>query len=224
MQRTLMILLAVASLGVTVLIAVSVAHQPGPADGLEARSEGPTVFDRPLPLPTFSLTERSRQTVTLADLSGKVWIASFIFTHCPGPCPRITSVMAGLQNELSQHPRWDDLRLVSFSVDPQRDTPERLTEYAGLARADDSHWLFLTGARDEVWTLITQGFKQAVADNPDDPAMPIVHSQSLVLVDQRGRIRGFYPGLDQSSEAGTIAPLVRKKLLDDVERLLSENQ
>src|SRR5262249_55172554 len=80
----------------------------------------------------FSLTECHGQTVTKADLLGKPWVACFIFTRCAGPCPRVSEQMQILQNRL----KGIDVRLVSFSVDPDRDTPEDLRKYAKVYKAD----------------------------------------------------------------------------------------
>jgi protein SCO1 len=150
-------------------------------------------------LPDFSLTERSGRPVTLESLAGKVWINAFIFTYCPGPCPLITMSMEHLQEAL---PEADDLRLVTISVDPWRDTPERLSEYADRHGADPDRWLFLTGEAEAIYSLSVDGFKLA-AGKPDDadidPGHPIVHSTRLTLVDRQGRIRGYYDALDEAA-------------------------
>ena len=145
-------------------------------------------------LPDFSLTERSGQTVTLATLKGKVWIADFIFTHCSGPCPMMTRQMSTLQAELAGEP---DVQLVSFTVDPARDTPARLEEYAQQFRAHPQRWFFLTGDRQTIFNLSTQGFKLATLVEGDEVATtdhPILHSTKFVLVDRAGQIRGYYDG------------------------------
>jgi protein SCO1 len=155
----------------------------------------PTMFN----LPDFALTERSGKPVTLESLAGKVWIAGFIFTYCPGPCPFITMKMQELQEDLAAA---SDLRLVTISVDPWRDTLERLTEYADRHEAHPERWLFLTGQAADIYSLSVDGFKLA-AGKPDDadvdPAHPIVHSTRLTLVDRAGRIRGYYDALDDAA-------------------------
>ncbi|MGH7782572.1 MAG: SCO family protein [Candidatus Binatia bacterium] len=93
-------------------------------------------------LPDFPLVERSGNKITLAGLCGKIWIADFIYTHCTDTCPLQGAGMAKLQD------RWmkeGKLKLVSFSVDPERDTPRLLSEYAKRSKADANRWLFLTG-------------------------------------------------------------------------------
>jgi cytochrome oxidase Cu insertion factor (SCO1/SenC/PrrC family) len=90
-------------------------------------------------IPDFSLTDRSGNTVRLGDLLGKVWIADFVFTHCAGPCPVMSHQMAELQKRIGDA---RDIRLVTITVDPDRDTPEVLRDYANLYGASDTGWLF----------------------------------------------------------------------------------
>jgi protein SCO1/2 len=149
---------------------------------------------RPAPLPTlgavpdFDLVERSGQPVHASDLDGEVWVANFIFTRCPDVCPALTARMARLQNT------GPEMRLVSFSVDPTHDTPAVLADYARRTGAE-ARWLFLTGPRERIATLLRDGFKVAYAD--DGPATaPITHSDRFVLVDRARRIRGYYHGSD----------------------------
>ena len=95
-------------------------------------------------LSDFSLVERSGEALGLADLKGKVWLAGFVFTHCAGPCPLISAQMSALQRPLAE---FEDVRLVSLSVDPERDTPAVLSDYARRYEADPDRWLFLTGKK-----------------------------------------------------------------------------
>ena len=105
-------------------------------------------------VPEFTLTERSGRSVTAGDLRGRVWVANFIFTQCPGVCPALSARMAALQQALRARREsgapGNDVRLVSISVDPTRDTPEVLRRYAARFRADPDDWLFLTGSRGAV--------------------------------------------------------------------------
>jgi protein SCO1/2 len=142
-------------------------------------------------VPDFSLVDRSGNTVTLHDLAGKVWIADFIFTNCAGTCPVITGQMHKLQEALP-----NEIGMVSFTVDPSRDTPEVLAEYARNHNAQEKRWLFLTGEKDTLYNLSIKGFKLALDDTGGTEVEPITHSTRLVLVDQRGQIRGYYGGTD----------------------------
>lgn len=171
--------------------------------------------DRPLPViarvPDFSLTERSGSTVTRADLLGKVWVADFVFTSCAGPCPEMSLRMRSLQETLKDTGR--DVTLVTFTVDPTRDTPKVLARYAEKYGADPTRWLFLTGPDDQtIQDLVKKGFLQALA--PATPDSPIIHSTRFVLIDRRGRIRAAPEGLDVSA---------RDQLLHDLDKLLNED-
>lgn len=142
-------------------------------------------------VPDFTLTDRSGRTVSRTDLAGKVWIADFIFTSCAGTCPSMTANMSKLQKIL---PR--DIRLVSFTVDPTRDTAKVLAEYADHYGADKGRWLFLTGDRRALYDLSIKGFKLAIDDTMGTEAEPITHSTRFALVDRNGQIRGYYSGTE----------------------------
>jgi protein SCO1/2 len=148
-------------------------------------------------VPDFALTERTGSTVSAADLSGRVWIANFVFTRCPDVCPALTARMATLSRALPAGA--DGVRLVSFSVDPGHDTPAVLQAYAARAGAGPD-WLFLTGSRAALATLLRDGFRLAWADG-GPPTAPITHSDRFVLVDRALRIRGYYHGSDPAELA-----------------------
>jgi protein SCO1/2 len=120
----------------------------------------------PLPsftaVPPFALIAQDGRQVTRDDYAGRVWIADFVFTKCPGPCPMLTSHMRQVQDRLVE--RSLDVPLVSFSVDPETDAPEVLTEYGKTFGADFSRWTFLTGDKQEIYDLILHGFLLAVSD------------------------------------------------------------
>lgn len=137
-------------------------------------------------VPEFRLVDRDGSAFGSAQLDGRPWVASFIFTRCPDICPAVTAQMKRVQDGLAGTP------LVSFSVDPAYDTPARLEEYAGHWGAKP-RWHFLTGDRDAISHLLMGGFKVAFADN--GPATnAITHSDRLVLVDGTRHIRGYYHG------------------------------
>src|SRR5579885_2891328 len=142
----------------------------------------------------FSLTERSGRTVTNADLAGKVWVASFVFTRCTGPCPQVTGTVARAQDALRGEP---DVRLVTFTVDPEHDNPDELKNYADHFGADPERWLFLTGSEEKLYALIRTRFHLGVEHNKGndvEPGQAVTHSTRLILVDRRGHIRGYPPG------------------------------
>jgi protein SCO1/2 len=159
----------------------------------------------PLPVlgqvPDFALVERSGESVTLASLRGKVWLADFVYSTCPGPCPAITTNVAALQGDaLAIGP---DVRLVSFSIDPAKDTPEVLRKYAEAYGATD-RWLFLTGDPAKVETLVTKGFMISIA-RPE--GQPIIHGTHLALIDRSGRIRAFFEGTNAEQRPKILAAL-----------------
>jgi protein SCO1/2 len=159
-------------------------------------------------LPSFELVNQDAQPFGTAQLAGKIWIADFIFTTCPGPCPIISTRMSELQKPLEK----TDIHLVSFTVDPEKDTPEALRAYAEKLHAQPARWDFLTGARPEIYALARDGFKLAVSEESDEAGMP-VHSTRIVLVDRHGTIRGYYDAL---------APDAVTKLLADANHLFRE--
>jgi protein SCO1 len=173
------------------------------------------------PVEDFSLTERSGGKVGKADLLGKVWIASFVFTRCTGSCPQITATMARLQSELDLVSQ-PDLRLVTFTVDPARDDAAELKKYADNFRANSARWLFLTGNEKEIHQLLQKSFKVAAARNPSgQPGEEFDHSARLVVVDKQGVIRGFFSGMADPSDPTALDESL-KDLKAEVTRLLSE--
>jgi protein SCO1 len=201
------------------LLALAVGALPGCRDGVAASRRQQA--DISFPIEDFSLTERSGAKVAKADLLGKVWIASFVFTRCTGPCPQVTATMARLQSEL-ELAKSPDLRLVTFTVDPERDDAAELKKYAEHFRADAAQWLFLTGKEREIHDLLQKSFKVAAVRNPNaKTGEEFDHSTRLVVVDKHGVIRGFFSGMaDPEDPAALDASLKELKAL--VGRLLRE--
>jgi len=151
-------------------------------------------------VPDFTTTSESGATVTRASLAGKVFIADFIFTTCRGICPGMTAKMKSLESRLRDEPR---LRFVSFTVDPEHDTPEVLARYAKEHGADTARWSFLRTDTESLRRLCREGFRLAVEDAGPGAREPILHSTRFVLVDAEGTIRGYY----DSDEPGAMAAL-----------------
>ena len=167
-------------------------------------------------VPPFVLTERSGRTITNQDLRGKIWVADFIFTTCPGPCPLVTANMAKVQDAVAHDPR---VQLVTFTVDPQDDTPAVLADYANKFGADPNRWWFLTGPEKAIDDLIENGFYQVVQDNRGHPLEPgqflVTHSTQMVLVDADGIVRGSFTGLGDDG---------RRDLLEGIQTLEKEEK
>ncbi len=153
------VLFGVISLGVRSLLRQAPIQQLFP----EASSARLPIYGA---VPDFALTDQTGHPVRRADLEGKTWVASFIFTSCPDECPLMTGEMAQLQSDLAQVP---DFRLVSISVDPERDDPTVLSEYADRFHADPKRWLFLTGDRRAIYRLVRDGFRLGIVD-PAEPS------------------------------------------------------
>lgn len=165
-----------------------------PAEHAPAAAQNP-VLGRPVRY--FSLTERNGTMATSDDLNGDVWVASFFFSNCPGVCLKLNETIAELQKEFPQ----DDVRFVSISVDPENDTPERLTEYAQRFGADPDRWWFLTGPMNKIKDIAERSFQVS--------AEKAVHSDRLILVDRQGRVRGSFRG----SEPAQVTAL-RQKIVE----------
>jgi protein SCO1/2 len=159
-------------------------------------------------VPPFQLTNQNGRLFGSADLQGKIWIADFIYTTCPGPCPMISSRMSELQKPLEK----TDVHLVSFTVDPAKDTPEVLCGYAQKLQAQAGRWDFLTGSQSAIYDLSRNGFKLAALDRSEETGLP-VHSTRMILVDRHGVIRGYYDATE---------PDAVTKLLADTNHLLRE--
>ena len=161
------------------------------------------------PVPVFSLTDQTGAPFGSGDLKGKIWVANFIFTRCKGPCPLISTRMADLHTKLKK--TKGGVNLVSFTVDPEHDTPEVLSKYGANLGTNPSDWKFLTGSPEAINNIVVKGLLQPLAKEPDGtPA----HSQRFVIVDGKGWIRGFREGED---------PEVVQKLMVDIGELLREN-
>lgn len=166
-------------------------------------------------VPEFSLVNYNGQPVTLKNLKRRVWVATFIYTHCLETCPLQTAEMAKLQKEFVQE---KDFRLASITTDPANDTPEVLTKYANKFNADPKRWYFLTGEKRAIYHLAEKGFRLSVVDplegtsssgpkalidfllpasahaHHPGPTLSFVHSSRFVLMDRRARVRGIYGG------------------------------
>jgi len=155
-------------------------------------------------LPDFQLTSQTGQAFDRKSLDGNIWVADFIYTTCTGPCPRMSAQMRGVQSAVANMP---DVKLVSFTVDPQHDTPQALAAYATRYHATPGRWFFLTGSQAALEQLCRNGFKLGDVDGS------LVHSTRFVLIDRHSRIRGFYTTSDDSAAS---------RLLHDIRTLRAE--
>jgi len=156
-------------------------------------------------VPDFTLTDQTGAPFDSASaLHGQVWVADFIYTTCPGPCPRMSSQMHQVQTALAGS---DGVRLVSFTVDPAHDTPAVLAAYGRNFHAQAGRWFFLTGPQPALQHLSREVFLLGNVDGT------LEHSTRFVLVDKASRVRGFY----DTSEQDAVA-----RLIGDAKSLLRE--
>jgi protein SCO1/2 len=148
-------------------------------------------------VPEFTLINQDGKNFGSADLRGKVWIADFVYSTCPGPCPMISTRMSELQKPLEK----TDVHLVSFTVDPARDTPQVLRTYAEKLQAEPGRWDFLTGPQSTIYNLSRNGFKLAVGEEKGVP----IHSTRMILVDRHGAIRGYYDAVEPDAVTNLVA-------------------
>jgi len=154
----------------------------------------------PIVVPEFQLISQEGQPIKREDLLGKPWVASFIFTNCAGPCTNLTKTVM----ELNAATKDADVKFVSFTVDPARDTPERLTQYAEMFAAKPDRWLFLTGEKSAIYDLIRNTFQLVVEEEPTSSArlgFEFAHSTRLIHIDAEGKIAGSYKGEDPAEIA-----------------------
>ncbi len=169
------------------------------------RSDLPMLF----PVPRASLVNEAGQHVTLDDNKGFVTVYDFIYTNCQGTCPMMTASMRRLTKKI---PDGAKVKFVSISVDPTRDTPAVLRDYAARFR-NDPRWTFLTGDHDAIVNVSVKGFKLAAGD-PDAGGDPLLHSSKFVVADKGGTIREYYGGTDGDAPehvAATIRDLLREE-------------
>lgn len=139
----------------------------------------------------FTFTNQDKQPFGLADLKGKVWLASFIFTNCTTVCPPMTANMSLIQRDLKE--KGIEAQLVSFSVDPEVDQPEVLKAYGSKFQADFSNWQYLTGyTQQEIEAFAKDSFKTPVQKTTASDQ--VTHGTSFYLVDQEGTIVKKYSG------------------------------
>ena len=154
------------------------------------------------PVPDANLVDETGKNVSLASLKGSVTVYDFIFTSCTAACPIMTNNMRALTPKIGKD---EPVRFVSISVDPTRDTPKVLADYATAFR-NDPRWTFLTGKREDIVRLSVNGFKLAAGD-PVPGGEPLLHSSKFAVADKHGVIRGYYDATD-GAEVDKLAAVI----------------
>lgn len=160
-------------------------------------------------IPGFELTDQTGRLAGIEEWEDKIVVVDFFFTHCPVICPKMTKSLGKVQQAFTEQ----DILIRSFSVDPERDDAPQLRSYAEKFGIDTGNWQLLTGAKKDIYKLARNGFMLVATDGdggPDD----FIHSEKLVLVDKRRRIRGYYNGTSDQEV---------NMLIKDIKKLQHEN-
>jgi len=168
-------------------------------EGEAVVQKGDTVFRK---VPDFKLISQEGKTITQRDLDNSIYVANFFFTSCQGICKKMSSQMTRVHEQFKADP---SVKIVSYTVDPERDSVEALQHYADMYHADPKSWYFLTGPKKEIYDLAQHGYLLPVQEGPDG-VVDFVHSEKFMLVDKNKHIRGIYDGTSQK----------------DVDRLITE--
>ncbi len=140
----------------------------------------------------FAFTNQNGKKITNKEYDGKIYVADFFFTTCQTICPKMTDNMVWLQDKIKDNPK---VKLLSHSVFPDEDTVEVLKKYAKEKGVIDEKWNLVTGNQQEIYKIARQSYLVVKTGKPEE-LYDMVHTENFVLVDQKGRIRGFYNGLN----------------------------
>jgi protein SCO1 len=165
-------------------------------------------------LSDFTLTDQNGKAVNKSLITGKIHIADFIFTRCPGQCPMMSKEMVRVQEVFEKE---KSLVILSYTVDPEHDTPEVLKNYAENLGAIPGKWYFLTGDKKEIYRMaLKQYFVTAKEEKTNSSQLEdkFVHTDKMILIDTEGQIRGFYNGTDNAEVDKLI--LETKVLLHEI--------
>jgi protein SCO1 len=182
-------------------------NSPLPFLGQSKIVEGKTVYHT---IPNWKMVNQDSLYVSNQDLRPFIYVSDFFFTSCPSICPRVTKEMLKIYEEFKSEPR---VKLVSFTIDPKRDTPSKLKLYGDNLAIDHEKWWFLSGDKAATFELANAYFVVAF----EDASVPggFDHSGKIILTDQDGHIRSFSEGTDPESTP---------KLIGDIKKLLKESK
>ena len=159
----------------------------------------------------FNLTNQDGKNFSDVFLNNKIYVADFFFTSCTSACPKMTNNLKLVQNAFKNDTA---IAIISFTVDPETDSAERLKWYANVLKINTNNWNFLTGSKTGIYKLARESFYVSAGDGdggPDD----FIHSDKLVLVDNQKRIRGYYTGTEKDDV---------ERLIHDIKKLENENE
>lgn len=166
----------------------------------------------------FAFTNQNGKVVTNKDYEGKIYVADFFFTTCQTICPKMTNNMVWLQDRIKSMP---NVMLLSHSVTPDIDSVPVLRKYADEKGAIDGKWNLVTGNKKDIYYIARKSYLAVKTANSDE-LYDMVHTENFILIDKKGRIRGFYDGtnLDKPTDDGTKNVT---QLLEDI-KWLSQNE
>ena len=167
----------------------------------------------------FAFINQNGKIITQKDYENTIYVADFFFTTCPTICPKMTDNMVWLQNQLKSNP---EVKLLSFSVTPDIDTPEVLKKYAIEKGVDDARWNLVTGNKKDIYYLARKSYL-AVKTGKLEELYDMVHTENFILVDKNKRIRGFYDGTNLNQPTNDSKTKNMEQLLEDI-LWLCENQ
>ena len=155
-------------------------------------------------IPVFSFTDQNGTTITNKNFDGKIYVADFFFTSCPGICKKLTTNLTAVQKAFAND---ENVLLLSHSVTPETDNTAKLKQYAGSFGAIDGKWFLATGEREKIYTIAREsyfadedlGVKKSVGD--------FLHTENILLIDRHKRIRGVYKGTSELQIANLITDI-----------------
>ncbi len=157
----------------------------------------------------FNLTDQEGEMFSSADHDGKIWVVNYFFTSCPSICPKIMRNMQGLHDYIRSD---EDILILSLTVDPKRDTPDRFMKYLDRFNINHETWKLLTGDKKLLYRLARKSFKISATEGAGDDE-DFIHSENLVVIDPNGDIRAFVNGTGKDADDQIID--VIKKLKSD---------
>lgn len=181
---------------------------------------------RPLPvymsLPEVTLADENGNSFDLSQTRGKVAVLSPIYTHCPDICPVTTAKMKQIQDRIQEAGLSEQVELVSFTVDPERDTPDVMKKFQGLYHGDPGNWIFLSGTSDQIGILIkgldlyvervyyidNTPVPESSLSDPSSVPYLVNHTDRMFLADRQGNVRALQPG--SRADVNDVVRLIQK--------------
>lgn len=192
---------------IAVFLLACVSEAPLPKIGFSKIENGDTVHHV---IPSFEFVNQNNEIISNSDFKDNIYITDFFFTSCPSICPKVKIEMLKIYDTFESN---ETVKLVSHTLDPKRDTVEKLNEYASHLEVDKKKWHFLTGEKDALWDIANEYFVTALED-PDAPG-GLEHSGKILLIDKAGHIRAYSEGTNPKSTPGFIKNI--KRLLREYE-------